>query len=133
MIILNINLNIAQEDCLFKNPLCFYNYDVLRYLQVLHKNLQYEKMSNFFFGPFKQKLDDNEFIVNLSEASFGYSLKRVGIKEIGKNKWSLTYMRTILGTNETFKIDCELINDTCRVYVDQKKWDVIFKNNLIYK
>ncbi len=36
--------NIHAQDCLFKNPLCFYNSDILTYLQVLHKNQQYEQM-----------------------------------------------------------------------------------------
>jgi hypothetical protein len=57
----------------------------------------------------------------------GYSLKRVGIKEKNKTSWPLTYYRTILGTNETFKIECALIIETCRVYIDEKAWQTIFK------
>ena len=117
----------SQEanSCLYKNPLCFYNTDILNYIQVLHKNQQYSKMTNFLYGP---TIDgENNIEESLSNASFGYSLKRVGIKEKNKTSWSLTYQRTILGTNETFKIDCALINDTCRIYIDQKAWQTIFK------
>ena len=113
-----------ESNCLYKNPLCFYNTDILNYLQVLHKNLQYEEMVPFFYGSSlnnKSKLEER-----LSNASFGYSLKRVGIKEKNKTNWSLSYQRTILGTNETFKIDCALINDTCRIYIDEKAWNILF-------
>ena len=113
-----------ESNCLYKNPLCFYNTDILNYLQVLHKNLQYEEMVPFFYGSSlnnKSKLEES-----LSNASFGYLLKRVGIKEKNKSNWSLTYQRTILGTNETFKIDCALINDTCRIYIDEKAWKTLF-------
>ena len=114
-----------ESNCLYKNPLCFYNTDILNYLQVLHKNQQYSKMTNFLYGP---NIDvKNNIEESLSNASFGYSLKRVGIKEKNKTSWSLTYQRTILGTNETFKIDCALINDTCRIYIDDKAWQTIFK------
>ena len=113
-----------ESNCLYKNPLCFYNTDILNYLQVLHKNLQYEEMVPFFYGSSlnnKSKLEER-----LSNASFGYLLKRVGIKEKNKTNWSLSYKRTILGTNETFKIDCALINDTCRIYIDEKAWNILF-------
>lgn len=116
-----------ESNCLYKNPLCFYNTDILNYLQVLHKNQQYSKMTNFLYGPNIHGKDKNTIEESLSNASFGYSLKRVGIKEKNKTSWSLTYQRTILGTNETFKIDCGLINDTCRIYIDDKAWQTIFK------
>jgi hypothetical protein len=126
-------LNIIKDSysqvstCLYKNPLCFYNTDILNYLQVLHKNQQYSKMSNFLYGPKKDGKDKNTIEESLSNSSFGYSLKRVGVKEKNKTSWSLTYQRTILGTNETFKIDCAVINDTCRIYIDEKAWQIIFK------
>lgn len=116
----------AQDNCLFRNPLCFYNTDILTYLQVLHKNQQYEKMAPFFYGSFSDN-NKNNFLNKLGKVDFGYTLKRVGVKEIEKNKWSLTYQRTIMGTNENFKIECALINDTCRVYLDEKQWSKIFK------
>ena len=116
-----------ESNCLYKNPLCFYNTDILNYLQVLHKNQQYSKMTNFLYGPNIHGKDKNTIEESLSNACFGYSLKRVGIKEKNKTSWSLTYQRTILGTNETFKIDCALINDTCRIYIDDKAWQTIFK------
>ncbi len=82
-------------------------------------------MSTFFYG----STSDNkrEFEERLSNANFGYLLKRVGVKEKSKSIWLLTYQRTILGTNETFKIECALIKDTCRVYIDEKAWQTIFK------
>lgn len=83
-------------------------------------------MVPFFYGSF---VDNNKinFVNRLSEVDFGYTLKRVGAQEIEKNKSSLTYQRTIMGTNENFKIECALINDTCRVYMDEKQWRKIFK------
>lgn len=122
----NVGHSQTKGNCLYKNPLCFFNTDVLNYLQVLHKNQQYNKMTAFFYGysdRTKQNLEDR-----LSNANFGYSLKRVGIKEKNKTSWSLTYQRMILGTNETFKIDCALINDTCRIFLDKKAWKIIFKD-----
>jgi len=116
-----------ESNCLYKNPLCFYNTDILNYLQVLHKNQQYSKMINFLYGPNIDGKDKKSLEESLSNANFGYSLKRVGIKEKNKTSWSLTYQRTILGTNETFKIDCALINDTFRIYIDDKAWQTIFK------
>ncbi len=121
----NVGHSQTKGNCLYKNPLCFFNTDVLNYLQVLHKNQQYNKMTAFFYGSSdqtKQNLEDR-----LSNANFGYSLKRVGVKEKNKTSWSLTYQRTIIGTNETFKIDCALINDTCRIFLDKKAWQIIFK------
>ena len=68
----------------------------------------------------------NSIEEKLSNARFGYSLKKVGIKQKTNTSWSLTYQRTILGTNETFKIECALVNDTCKVYMDEKAWNTIF-------
>ena len=84
-------------------------------------------MTTFLYGPNIDGKDKKSLEERLSNANFGYSLKRVGIKEKNKTSWSLTYQRTILGTNETFKIDCALINDTCRIYIDEKAWQTIFK------
>jgi hypothetical protein len=120
-----VNYSQEKNNCLYKNPLCFYNTDILSYLQAVHKNQQYEKMLPFFYGSsvnIKSKL-----LERLTNANFGYSLKRVGVKVKNKTSWSLTYQRSILGTNETFKIECALINDTCRVYLDEKAWETIFK------
>jgi hypothetical protein len=121
------SISLAQSDCLFKNPLCFYNTDILSYLQILHKNQQYEKMTPFFYGSFIDSIGKEKLVNRLDEAEFGFSMKRVGVKETAKNKWSITYQRTIMGTNENFKIDCALVNDTCRVFIDQKVWSRIFK------
>ncbi|NBP05621.1 MAG: hypothetical protein EBV15_05280 [Bacteroidetes bacterium] len=117
----------AQDNCLFKNPLCFYNTDVLTYLQVLHKNQQYDKMLPFIYGPKTQKLTALQLQKNLENASFGYEMKRAGVKSLSKQAWSLTYQRTIMGTRETFRIDCALVKDTCRVYLDDKAWKLLFE------
>ena len=114
-----------KNNCLYKNPLCFYNTDILNYLHALHKNQQYEKMLPFFYN--SSVNNKSKLVERLTNANFGYSLKRVGVKVKNKTSWSLTYQRKILGTNETFKIECALINDTCRVYLDEKAWQTNFK------
>ena len=124
---MSASISLAQSDCLFKNPLCFYNTDILSYLQVLHKNQQYEKMTPFFYGSFIDSIGKEKLVNRLDEAEFGFSMKRVGVKETAKNNWSITYQRMIMGTNENFKIDCALVNDTCRVFIGQKVWSKIFK------
>ena len=119
--------HVAPNFCLFKNPLCFYNMDVLRYLQVLHQKQQYDQMATFFYGPMKQELGQKKLVAALADVDFGYALKRVGIKEGAPKNWSLTYQRTILGTQENFKIEAALLNDTCRVYLDKEKWALLFE------
>lgn len=116
-----------EDNCLFQNPLCFYNLDVLRYLQVLHQKQEYAQMAKFFYGPMKEQLGEKELALFLSEVDFGYALKRVGIKEKGVRQWSLTYQRTILGTQENFKLEAAVVNDTCRVYLDENQWINFFK------
>lgn len=100
--------------------------DVLRYLQVLHQKQEYGQMTKFFYGPMKQALGEKKLAAALEDQDFGYALKRVGIKEVEAKNWSLTYQRTILGTQENFKIEAALVNDTCRVYLDEKKWAQLF-------
>ena len=117
-----------SQSLQYNNPLAFYNTDILSYLQILHKNQQYENMLPFFTGNYFKGLTRRQMVEVLSGASFGYSMKRAGIKEISRGeKWSLTYQRTILGTQETFKIECALISDTCRVILSDKDWEIIFK------
>ena len=123
----DVRLSESANFCLFKNPLCFYNMDVLRYLQVLHQKQLYDQMAVFFYGPMKQELGEKKLAAKLADQDFGYALKRVGIKEGTAKSWSLTYQRTILGTQENFKIDAALVNDTCRVYLDEEKWNILFK------
>lgn len=120
----------AQEgkSCLFKNPLCFYNTDLLCYLQILHKNQDYEKMTEFIYGPLSKTLAKKKLAEKLETASFGYKLKRVGIKKKNNNAWSLTYERIIFGTAENFKIDCSLEENICKLFLDEKSWNIIFKN-----
>ena len=118
-----------QESFLFRTPLRFYNTDILSYLQVLHKNLQYEKMVPFFTGEQRASRSQSAFVELLANAPFGYSMKRAGIREVKKGEaWSLTYQRTILGTQETFKVDCMLVNDTCRVVLSEPSFKLIFKD-----
>ena len=126
--LLFISLATTAQSCLYKNPLCFYNTDVLSYLKILHQNQQYDKMVPFFYGPQVTSMKRTAFIEKLSEQDFGYSMKRVGVKELSKENWSLTYQRTIVGTNTNFKINCALVNDTCRIYLDEKAWKTIFPN-----
>jgi len=123
-----LSLVSYSQSCLYKNPLCFYNTDVLSYLKILHQNQQYEKMAPFFYGPYVNSLKRYAFIEQLSNQDFGYTMKRAGVKEESKEHWSLTYQRTIMGTNSNFKIKCALVNDTCRVYLDEKAWKEIFRN-----
>ena len=125
----SISRSAAQHDSyLYRTPLSFYNTDILSYLQVLHKNQQYEKMVPFFTGPLAAHKSAEDIAAMLADSPFGYSMKRSGIREIEpKHSWSLTYSRTILGTQETFKIDCVLERDTCRVVLDEKSKMAIFK------
>jgi hypothetical protein len=128
LIIVTISVrSLSEENCLFKNPLCFYKTDVLCYIQVLHKNQQYANMAAFFYGPIMDRKGINHVKQLFSKTEFGYTLKRVGIINLTNKKWSLTYQRTIMGTNETFTIDCAVINDTCKIYLDQESWNKIFK------
>lgn len=127
-VLLSLSLVSFGQNCLYKNPLCFYNTDVLSYLKILHQTQQYEKMSPFFYGPYVSSKKKSAFIEALSEQDFGYSMKRMGVKEESKGNWSLNYQRSIMGTNNNFKIKCALINDTCRVYLDEKSWKIIFPN-----
>ena len=125
----SINKSYGQNNDYgnFKNPLMFYGTDVLIYLQTLHENMLYEQMPSFFYGPIVNTNSRNILIDKLSDAQFGYSMRRVGAKSINKNQWLLNYQRTILGTQETFKIKAELVNDTCRIYLDEKSWKLIFR------
>ena len=116
-----------SNDCLFKNPLCFYNSDILTYLQVLHKNQQYEQMLPYITGPAVDGLSKEKKISKLEDASFGYQMKRQGVNTVSEQEWGLTYSRIIMGTQETFKIKCLLIKGTCCVYLDEKRWNQVFK------
>jgi hypothetical protein len=122
-----LQVHAQDKDCLFKNPLCFYNTDILSYLQVLHKNQQYEQMLPYITGPAVDGLSKEKKISKLEDASFGYQMKRQGVKTISNQEWRLTYSRIIMGTQETFKIKCLLIKGTCCVYLDEKGWKQIFR------
>ncbi len=119
--------NSQDNSCLFKNPLCFYNTDILSYLQVLHKNQQYEQMLPYITGPAIDGISKEKKISKLEDASFGYQMKRQGVKTVSEQEWGLTYSRIIMGTQETFKIKCLLIKGTCCVYLDDKGWNQVFK------
>jgi hypothetical protein len=122
-----VKVHAQEKDCLFKNPLCFYNTDILSYLQVLHKNQQYEQMLPYITGPAVDGLSKEKKISKLEDASFGYQMKRQGVKTISNQEWGLTYSRIIMGTQETFKIKCLLVKGTCCVYLDEKRWKQVFR------
>jgi hypothetical protein len=122
-----LQVKAQSNDCLFKNPLCFYNSDILTYLQVLHKNQQYEQMLPYMSGPVIDGLSKTQKVSKLENASFGYQMKRSGVKEISKSEWNLTYSRTIMGTQENFKIRCVTQNNLCTVYLDEQAWRMIFR------
>lgn len=116
----------SESGCLFKNPLCFYNADILTYLQKLYNQQQYDKMAVFFYGPAAEKLGRMKLSEKLSSSDFGYKFKRVGIIDKGKDKWSLTYQRHISATRKAMKIDCALVQDTCRIYLDASTMKLLF-------
>jgi hypothetical protein len=123
------SLYSQHESFLFRTPLSFYNTDILSYLQILHKNQQYEKMVPFFTGEMRVSRSHSSFVELLANAPFGYSMKRAGIREVKKGEnWSLTYQRTIIGTQEAFKVDCVLLNDTCRLVLSEPAFQLIFKD-----
>ena len=123
-----LGASAQQETFLFRTPLSFYKTDILSYLQALHKNQQYERMVPFFTGQAVAGMSQHAIAEMLSNAPFGYGMKRAGIREIEPNqKWSITYSRTILGTQETFKVECALVRDTCRLVLDEKSKTTIFK------
>ena len=126
--LMSLSFGAVAQSCLYRNPLCFYNTDVLGYLKILHQTQQYDKMVPFFYGPVVTSQKKGAFIEALSDQDFGYTLKRLGVKEESTGNWSLTYQRAILGTNTNFKIKCALVNDTCRVFLDEKSWKTIFPN-----
>ena len=119
----------SSSNCLFKNPLCFYNTDILSYQQTLYKTMQFDKMATFFYGPAVESRSKAKFISDLSKAQFGYDLKRVGVTTINPKSWSLMYQKTIQATKETFTIKCALVNDTCRIWLDEQTFRVIFSNS----
>ena len=120
-------ISAQPSDCLFKNPLCFYSTDILVYLQVMHKHQLYKQMIPFMYGSQTVLMTNDELEQKLSKATIGYSFNRVGVMRKGESSWSLTYQRTILGTEETFTVDCALVNDTCRIYVDSTLCKTVFE------
>ncbi len=69
-----------QESFLVRTTLSLYNTDILSYLQMLHKNQQYEKMVPFFTGPLITGKSSTAISAMLADAPFGYSMKRFGIR-----------------------------------------------------
>ena len=119
----------SQDSCLFKNPMCFYTTDILTYLQAMHKNMQYEEMLPFLFGPSVDGKADELVMDLLDQAPFGYQMKRVGIRIIEPKKvWKLGFERVLLGTRETFDIECRLVDGVCKLYLDSKSWNTIFRS-----
>ncbi len=120
----------GDNNCLFRNPLCFYTNDILTFLQALHKQQMYAQMGQYLYGPEVDGETASELTGKLAAANFGYGFKRVGIREIAPGEWSLTFRRTILGTEETFTIDCKLIGNTCKMYLDAEKWKTVFPQKI---
>ena len=127
---MNTSLCFAQSNTLFKNPIRFYNTDILNYIQILYKNEKYEKIIPFLCGPKVENLSKPKLINLLQNSKFGYKIKRVGIKVIDMTNWSVSYQRTLLGTNEIIRVKCSLIKDTCRLYVDEETWKNIFDRKM---
>ena len=111
---------------IFSSPLLFYNEDILSYQQIMHKYQRYDEMMPFFYGP----LCNNKVALEkrISDEDFGYDLSMVGSKQINPTEWSITYQKIIYGTKKNFKINCKLINDTCRIYLDETIYKKIFKD-----
>ncbi len=119
--------SLRGQDCLFKNPLCFYNADILTYLQTLHKHQQYEQMLPYMTGPSLENLSKAQQLEKIENAPFGYQMKRSGVKTINDHEWNLTYTRTILGTQETSKVHCVMRAGKCCVFLDEKGWNQVFR------
>lgn len=111
---------------LFGSPLLFYNEDILSYQQILHKYQRYDEMMPFFYGPLCT--NKSSLLKKISDEDFGYDLSMVGAKQINSSEWSITYQKIIYGTKKNFKVNCKLINDTCRIYLDETIYKKIFKD-----
>jgi hypothetical protein len=133
LVLLVLSIGLSQSswaqssDCLFKNPLCFYNTDILTYLQTLHKHQQYEQMLSYMTGPALENLSKAQKLEKIENAPFGYQMKRSGVKTINDHEWNLTYSRTILGTQETFKVQCVMKDGRCCVFLNEKGWNLLFR------
>ena len=116
-----------QESCLFKNPLCFYSTDILQYIQILYKNSRYEEMLPFLHTPQElKKIGKRKALSSIENMNFGYDMKRVGIKELPKKQWKITYQRVLLGSSETFTITCGNIGDTTRLLINSTQRRIVF-------
>jgi len=115
------------NSCLFRNPLCFYDLDILGYVHVLLRRQNYEQAAAFFYGPMRDTHGIEGIAERLAACATVSGTRRVGLKELERDqRWSLTYERTLLGTTSTFKVSCALVNDTCRMYVDEATWARLF-------
>lgn len=125
--------SIAQEpSCLFKNPLCFYATDILSYLQILYKNSRYEEMLPFLYEPKElRKIGKIKALKSIESMNFGYEFRRVGIKEEQRGMaWKITYQRIIVGTAETFTINCKNIHDTTRLLMNTTQRRTVFNRKM---
>lgn len=131
LLIISLHLTAQSEpdNCQFKNPMCFYTTDILTYLQALHRNMQYEEMLPFLYGPAVDGKTKEVVMVLLDQAPFGYQMKRVGIRIIKpEREWKLRFERILLGTKETFDIECRLVDGVCKLYLDSGSWKTIFRS-----
>ena len=101
--------------------------DVLSYVHVLLRHQNHEQAAAFFYGPARDAWGAAGIADRLAACETVSGTRRVGLKELERAKrWSLTYERTVLGTTSTFKLTCALVNDTCRIYVDEAAWARLF-------
>jgi hypothetical protein len=129
--ILFIPLSKTQRKatCHLDNPLCFYGTDILTYLQVLHQNQQYEKMIPFLTGPAVDEMERTDLLTWLSDLNWGYSFKRVGIRQLAEGKWSINYKRSRIPYDDTFKVICILEKGKCRLWLDEKTVTSLFPSD----
>ncbi len=85
-------------------------------------------MLPYMTGPALQNLSKAKQLEKIENAPFGYQMKRSGVKTNNDYEWNLTYTRTILGTQETFKVQCVMKEGKCCVFLDEKGWKAIFKD-----
>lgn len=127
LLFLIVQVQEVTGQSLYKTPLSFYNTDVLHYVQILYNQGQYEAAAKFFYGPLTEKKNNQRFAERIATIDFGYSFTRKGIATTSANQWVVNYQRTIMGTQENFKISCSLVHDTCKIYLDLKTYETLFR------
>lgn len=87
-------------------------------------------MLPFLYEPNElKKMGKTRALKSIESMNFGYEFRRVGIKEELKGiAWKLTYQRIILGTAETFTVNCKNISDTTRLLMNPTQ-----RRNIFYR